>query len=487
MIKSRKKRANYNIEHKREKSKERGKIMGNFFLQAAAAVTGMLFSFLLLLAVWPFFTSLFFPRRYARLVTNRYWEDWLEIFHILKERPAGRRLGVKSASCDENQPRFALRRRKVKSPWESLLFNPVYLHRLPGLDYRAVGTEVVIGPCSRRPLRLKIPILIGGMAYQTALNAWAKQALALGATMAGTAVNSGSGPFLPAERFAAEKLIVQYARGHLGKDLEVLRQADAIEIQLGQGLWGPVPGEIPLRRLARTPNLQELLSVEQGEKAVIPPRLLAIRTPADLRELIENLRRKTGGIPVGVKIGGTGELEKELDLLLRAGPDFLAIDSLEGGNWGTAGDFGLPTLYAVARARKFLEEKNLRGKVTLLAGGGLVTPMDFLKAMALGADAVFIGTVALVALVHHMAGPFLPRVLPVEIVFHRGSKGKKLNITEAARGLEFFLKKAVQEMQETALCLGKEHLSEVSLRDLSATNRELAAYLGVAWCGQEAE
>lgn len=461
--------------------------MERFYLQAAAAAAGTLLSFFILIVVWQYFTGVFFSHRYARLITNRYWEDLLEIFHILKEMPTGRRLRVKPASTDRNQPRRAFRRRKVKSPWENLFFNPVYLRRLPVLDYRAIGTEVVIGPCSRRPLRLKIPILIGGMAYKTALNARAKQALALGATMAGTAVNTGSGPFLPAERFAAEKLIIQYARGHLGKDLEVLRQADAIEIQLGQGLWGPVPGEISLRRLARTPDLQELLSVEKGEKAVIPPRLLGIKTPAELGELIENLRRKTGGIPVGIKIGGTGELERELELLLRAGPDFLAIDSLEGGNWGAAGDFGLPTLFVVTRARKFLDQKNLGRKVTLLAGGGLVTPMDFLKAMALGADAVFIGTTALVAMVHGLAGRFLPWEIPTEIVFNQGSKGKKLNITQAARGLEFFLKKAVQEMQETALCLGKEHLSEVSPKDLSATNRELAAYLGITWCGGQAE
>ena len=460
--------------------------MESFYLQAAAAAGGTLLSVFVLIVAFRYLAGLFLSRWYTQMVTDRYWENLFEIFHILKNIPTGGRLGVKPVSIEKNRPRRSFRRRKVKSPWENLLFNPVYLHRLPVLDYQTIGTDVVIGPCSRRPLRLKIPILIGGMAYKTALNARAKQALALGATMAGTAVNTGSGPFLPAERFAAEKLVIQYARGHLGKDLEVLRQADAVEIQLGQGLWGPVPGEISPRRLARSPELQELLSVEKGEKAVIPPRLLGIKTPAELGELIENLRRKTGGIPIGVKIGGTGRLEKELDLILRAGPDFLAVDSLEGGNWGAAGDLGLPTLFTVTRARKFLEQNNLRGKVTLLAGGGLATPMDFLKAMALGADAVFIGTAALMALVYTQAGRVLPWEIPTVMVFNQGYKGKNLNIAQGARGLEFFLKHAVQEMQETTLCLGKTHLNEVSPGDLSSINRELAVYLGIAWCGRQA-
>src|SRR5690606_21201148 len=116
-----------------------------------------------------------------------------------------------------------------------------FFHRLPLLDYTKVGTEVVIGPEAKYPLKLKIPILIGGMAYGTALSAKTKQALALGATMAGTVANTGNGPFLPAERAAAEKLIIQYARGSWAKDLEVLEKADAVEIQLGQGLWGPAP------------------------------------------------------------------------------------------------------------------------------------------------------------------------------------------------------------------------------------------------------
>jgi glutamate synthase domain-containing protein 2 len=372
------------------------------------------------------------------------------------------------------------------SPWDKLVFNPVYLNHLPVYEGRLPGTGVIIGPNSRRPLSLKIPVLLGGMAYKT-LNAAAKQALALGATMAGTATNTGSGPFLPAERAAAEKLIVQYIRGGWGKDLEALLRADAIEIQLGRGPWGALPRAAAITQRAAGLELRGILPRKPGEKDDIPPRVAGIRTPAELAELIENLRRKTGGVPIGVKIGGTGFLEKELDLILRAGPDFLSVTGLEGGFWdwkagsmNLRGAMGLPTLYLLVRACRFLEKRKLRGKVTLLAGGGLVTPVDFLKAMALGADAVFIGSAALVALVYPQGFPFSRR-LAIDKLFY--GKGEGINVSRAAHGLANFLRAAVAEMQAAALQMGKEHLREVGLEDLSSLDRELAAYLGINWCG----
>ena len=189
---------------------------------------------------------------------------------------------------------------------------------------------------------------------------------------------------MPAERAAAEKLIIQYARGSWAKDLEVIQKADAVEIQLGQGLWGPAPAELPPRRLARNPKLRRLLGVKPGEKAVIPPRLLEAETDHELKELVKALRAHAEGVPVGFKLGATQWLERELEILVRAKPDFIAIDGMEGGTHGGLGSsldaLGTPTLYALVRARQFLTEKKLTGKISLLVGGGLYTGMDFLKA-----------------------------------------------------------------------------------------------------------
>lgn len=469
-------------------------------LKISAVTEGTVLAFFLLILI-VLFSGRALARRAAlrgrRFVTGRYRKDRLSIPPLSPEgrprRPVPAGVGTfyftrsssiyRSVTATVHEYLAGAGKYPV-SPWEQLVFNPVYLQHLPVDEDRLPGSGVIIGPNSRRPLSLKIPVLLGGMAYKI-LNAPAKQALALGATLAGTAANTGGGPFLPAERAAAEKLIVQYVRGGGGKDLEALLRADAIEIQLGRGLGGAASRATMGNQRTAGLELREILALRDEDG--IPPRAAGLRTPAELAELIESLRRKTGGVPIGVKIGGTGFLEKELDLILQAGPDFLAVSGLEGGFWDGSGgtmefrtSLGLPTLYLLVRARRFLEERKLRGKVTLLVGGGLVTPMDFLKAMALGADAVFIGSAALVALVCPQVSLFSRR-LPVEKLFY--GKGEGIHVTKAAHGLAAFLMAAVAEMQTAAWRMGKNHLREVGLRDLSALDRELAAYLGIDWCG----
>lgn len=458
-----------------------------FSLGVLATITGFTVILCLLVVASRGIIHLIFAFLYKRITTERYWSNLFETYNLAKMIGLGRLVETELRSAHGQPPGRPFGRRNAVSPWNDLYFNPVYLHRLPLLDYTQVGTEVVIGPEAKYPLKLKIPVLIGGMAYGTALSAKTKQALALGATMAGTASNTGNGPFLPAERAAAEKLIIQYARGSWAKDLEVIQKADAVEIQLGQGLWGPAPAELPPRRLARNPKLRRLLGVKPGEKAVIPPRLLEAETDHELKELVKALRVHAEGVPVGFKLGATQWLERELEILVRAKPDFIAIDGMEGGTHGGLGSsldaLGTPTLYVLVRARQFLTEKKLTGKISLLVGGGLYTGMDFLKALALGADAVFIGTIALIALVHTQAVKVKPWEPPTKLIFEGGRQKDKLNIDQGAQSLANFLKASVQEMQVAALCLGKDHLSAVDKGDLSTANRELAAYLGIRWCG----
>lgn len=464
--------------------------MGVFTLTVVATITGFTVVLILLTLGARGIIKIIFGFVYTKLATEYYRTNLFETYNILKMIGIGRLLETELRSAHGKPPARPFGRRVILSPWKDLLFNPVYLHRLPLLDYNKVETDVIIGPRARYPLKLKLPILIGGMAYGTALSDQTKQALAMAATMAGTAANTGNGPFLPAERSIAEKLIIQYSRGSWTKDLEVLKEGDAIEIQLGQGLWGPAPAEIPAQRLARNPKLRSLLGVEPGEKAVIPSRLLEVRDDKELRALVENLRQKSGGVPIGLKLGATQWLEKELEILVRANPDYIAIDGVEGGTHGglasSLDGLGIPTLYALERARNFLEKKSLRGKITLLAGGGLYSGMDFLRALALGADAVFIGTIALMALVHTQGAKALPWEPPTELIFYQGKQKDKLKIPPAAQSLTNFLKASLQEMQVIALCLGRSHLKAVDKTDLSSTNRDLAEYLGIKWCGDPA-
>src|SRR5690606_30059108 len=202
-----------------------------FSLGVLATITGLtVFLCLLVLAGRGVF-HLIFTFLYKRITTERYWSNLFETYNIGKMIGVGRLVETELRAAHGQPPERPFGRRDAVSPWSDLNFNPVYLHRRPLLDYTTVGTEVVSGPEAKYPLKIKIPVLIGGMAYGTALSARTKQALALGATMAGTATNTGNGPFLPAERAAAGKLIIQYARWSWAKDLEVLEKADAIEIQ----------------------------------------------------------------------------------------------------------------------------------------------------------------------------------------------------------------------------------------------------------------
>lgn len=373
------------------------------------------------------------------------------------------------------------------SPWNSLFFNPVYLHRLPLKSSAEVRTDVVIGPHARRPLCLRIPILIAGMGCGTALSSLAKQALALAATKAGTASNTGIGPLLPEERAAAEKMIVQYSRGQWVCDEETLRKADAIEIQLGQGAWGPLPLEIPAEVLIGEAQARRLLGLRTGQDAVVETRVKGVHQVGDLQTVVENLRQLTG-VPIGVKLGATHGLEREIAQALQAGVDFLSIDGAEGGSTPYVEEnhasLGIPTLFAVVRARRYLDSLGLKRQVSLLIGGGLDSAEDFLKAMALGADAVFIGRPALAALIEHLRKTLPPWESPWLFLKTDIAQKKQLNPHLAADGLEEFIRRTVDRMKRTALTLGKKHLKDVSVADLCALDRELARWAGIGWVGE---
>ncbi|NLO89115.1 MAG: FMN-binding glutamate synthase family protein, partial [Clostridia bacterium] len=306
--------------------------------------------------------------------------------------------------------------------WEKILFNMAQLETLPTPDEVEVDTTTVIGPIARKPLVLKIPILIGGMAYGLALTEAYKIAYAKAATRVGTATNTGLGPFLESERKAADKLIIQYPRGSWNKEEKILKQGDAIEIQFGQGANAGKGRTTKAKYI--NDELRKRLGLKEGQDAVTNNRLNEATNPKDLKSLVEYLRRLTGGVPIGAKIGAGKFLEEDLKILLQAGVDFISIDGAEAGTHKAfpilEDDFGLPTLIALSRAVKFWEKHNLKNKVTLLVGGGLASPGDCLKALALGADAVYLGTAVLIAATHDQIAKVTPFFPPTQLAYETG-------------------------------------------------------------------
>lgn len=366
------------------------------------------------------------------------------------------------------------------SPWDKLLFNPVHLFRFPIEENIKIDTSVTIGKNRKKPLTLSIPIMIAAMSFGGALNKRAKMALAKGASLSGTATNTGEAGLLPEEREEAKLLIGQYNRGGWLNSPEKYKRLDAIEIQLGQGAQGSSPQRTKAENIGE--DYREVFELAPGEDAVIHSRLPGINTKEDFIQLVRKLKDETE-VPVGLKIAASHHLEKELAIALEAEVDFVTLDGAEGGTHGGAptlqDDLGLPTLFAISRAAKFFSKKDVFKKINIIAAGGLVTPGQMLKAMALGADAVYIGTAAVMALISEQVVESVPFEPPTSMVVYSGKMTDQLDIDTGAQNLHNFLQACVKEMEMVAVSIGKTALSEIDKSDLCCLDPFLAKATGI--------
>ncbi|MDD4168797.1 MAG: FMN-binding glutamate synthase family protein [Desulfotomaculaceae bacterium] len=372
----------------------------------------------------------------------------------------------------------------VLSPWEKLLFNPVHLFRMPTQDGVQIQTGVTIGPEAQKPLHLEIPVLISGMSYGGALSLKAKIALARGASMAGTATNSGEAALIEEERKEAKYFIGQYNRGGWMNTPEQLSRLDAIEIQLGQGAQASAPMGTESHQIG--PDFRKAMRLKPGENAVIHSRLTDVNSARDFIRLVERLRKEYG-VPVGLKFAATHYLEKELDIAVEAGVDYIVVDGAEAGTHGGPAilqdDVGLPTLHALSRTIKHLNKLGVKDHTSVIAAGGLVSPGHFLKALALGANAVYIGSIALIAMLQTQMNKALPLEPAPQTVLYLGKFKENLNIDKGAQHLAKFLKSCVEEMKLAAYALGRADLAQISRKDLVCIDRDLAWLLDVDYAG----
>ncbi len=366
--------------------------------------------------------------------------------------------------------------------WDRLQFKPVYLSRPPLAAETPVETAVELGPQALKPMRLKIPILIGGMAYGSGYSLRAKIALAKAATLAGTAANTGNGPFLIEERTFADRLIIQYTRGFWSKTEAILKKADLIEIALGHSARGSAPVRIKGKKI--TPEVAERYKTLPGLEVLMEARLPEVRNAAEWRQLIQSLKEVGGGVPVGVKFGASQYLEQELERFLDGGVDVLSFDGLEGGTHGGMGlfmdDLGLPIFPALCRAVRYLESQQVRGRVSLVVGGGLAKPGDFAKCLALGADAVLLGTITALAQSHTQTTKCVPWEPPTGLLYNDAKEKEQYDPDLGALHLYHYLESCVREMQALARTLGKSSLGDLGPDDLVALDPLYARIAGIA-------
>jgi glutamate synthase domain-containing protein 2 len=358
--------------------------------------------------------------------------------------------------------------------FDGLIFSPAQLSVMPAPEDAPVRTDVIIGPHAEKPLRLGIPLLIGAMGYGVGVSEKVKIAMAKATAAVDTATNTGEGGFLPEVRQYAKHLIIQYHSGKWTKDPEILRQADAIEIHIGQGASAAAASRIPpdyLRGRAR-----DILGLKPNETAILHSRHPDIQSPADLIRVVSYLREITGGVPIGIKFCAGRYLEDDLDIALEANVDFISIDGSQAGTKGSPpileDDFGLPTIYALSRAVEHLYARNKADEVSLLIGGGFTNPGECLKALALGADAVYMGTAPLWAMTHTQITKAIPFEPPTQLVFYPGSMTDQFDEEKAAYHLQNFFVSFMEEIKVAVRALGKTSVREVYASDLLSLDEE---------------
>lgn len=367
--------------------------------------------------------------------------------------------------------------------FEPISFIPVQTTPFPIERGEAIDLSTTIGQHAKKPLRVEFPILIGGMAYGLALSKEVKIALAKASARLRTAINSGEGGILPEERQAAYKYILQFSRTAWGKDEELLANCDMIEIKLGQGATAGV-GDLILSSTIPD-EAKKIMGLAKDEDAIIHDTFFENQTLADLKDLVSTLREVSKGVPIGIKIMAAGHLERDLERLIKIGVDVIVLDGAQGGTHGAPpilqDDFGIPTLHGLVRAAKYLQEKKVKERISLIVGGGLRVPGDFLKALALGADAVYVGSAILFAVNHNQLLKPLPFEAPSEMVYSEGRMTEDFDIEQGAKFGANYLQACKEEMEIALRAMGKRTLKELSPADLITYDETIARMANIAF------
>jgi len=364
--------------------------------------------------------------------------------------------------------------------WDDLQIITAQLARKPLLDDVPVGTEVVVGPNATKPLRLEIPLFVSDMSFG-ALSAEAKVALATGAEMAGTGTCSGEGGMLPEEREANSRYFYELASARFGWDLDKAARCQAFHFKGGQGAKTGTGGHLPGHKVSK--KIAAVRGLEPGQAAISPSTFPDLTTPEDFREVADQVREASGGIPIGFKISAQ-HIEDDIDFALDAGADYIILDG-RGGGTGAAPELfkkniSVPTIPALARARRHLGNSR---DVTLLITGGLRTEADFVKALALGADGIALANAAIQAIGCLGMRACHTNNCPVGIATQQGHLRARLVIDESARRLSNFMTASVELMQVMARACGHAHLNQFEVDDLTAWDRDMASLAGVRYAG----
>lgn len=362
--------------------------------------------------------------------------------------------------------------------WKDILIQGAQLGKLPLSEDEEVSVKTVIGKKARKPMVIETPVMVTHMSFGS-LSKELKVSLAKGSAKNGTSIGSGEGGVLPEEMDSAHKYIFEYVPNRYSVSDENLRRADAIEIKVGQGTKPGMGGMLPGKKV--TEEIAKVRGKSVGEDIVSPSKFAGIESSEDLKALIEELRERSEGRPIGVKIAA-GHIEKDLEFILSAGADFVTIDG-RGGGTGASHKIvkdatSIPTIYALHRARKYLDK--VGSDIDLIITGGLRISSDFAKAIAMGADAVAIGTAVVMA-----AGCQQYRVChtgncPTGCTTHDKELRKNIKIEHSSERVANFIRLSTEELKIFARICGYSDVHCLSKEDIFTVNSEISNHTDIS-------
>ena len=372
--------------------------------------------------------------------------------------------------------------RNTLPKWNDIQFLPAQLATRPLLDEEEVKTKVVIGPNAKKPIELDLPIFVSDMSFG-ALSREAKIALSKGAELAGTGICSGEGGMLPEEQQSNSNYFYELASAQFGFSWDKLEHVQAFHFKGGQGAKTGTGGHLPGNKVSA--EIAKVRGLKEGETAISPAANSNFHTVQDFKDFANKVRERTGGIPIGFKIAAS-HIEKDIQFALDVGVDYIILDG-RGGGTGSAptilrDHINVPTIPALARARKYMDKVGATG-VTLVITGGLRVAEDFAKAMMLGADAIAVSNSALQAIGCLGMRACGSNNCPVGIATQKESLRSRLVIDSSAKQLYNFFDATNNLIKVVARACGYDDVSKFNHDDLSTFDLEMHKLTGINYAG----
>lgn len=366
--------------------------------------------------------------------------------------------------------------------WDDIQILTAQLATKPLLDDVDVGSELIIGPNAKKPLKLALPLFVSDMSFGS-LSFEAKLALARGAELAGTGICSGEGGMLAEEQEANSRYFYELASAQFGYRDALMEKIQAFHFKGGQAAKTGTGGHLPANKVSA--KIAEVRGIPAGQDAISPATFLDMHTPADFKAFAERVRDISGGVPVGFKLSAN-HIEEDIDFALEACADYIILDGRGGGTGAAPQLFrdhiSVPTLPALARARRYL---NMLGRqdVTLIVTGGLRVPADFVKALCLGADGVALGNAAIQAIGCVGARICHTNACPSGIATQDEKLRQRLDPEVGAKRLHRFLTASNDLMKVMARACGHDHLNQFSEHDITTWKKSVANLTGIRFGG----